>query len=115
MGYLPSRFSGESFPLTIIDCLHSGKPVLASDVGEIPSMLEADGKLAGCLFSLEKWKIPVRDVAEIIARCATDRNYYDEIKKMAPVAAEKFNPMVMRDKYDAIYTGLTHAKKDGSK
>ena len=40
MGFLPSRFQGESAPLVIIDCLFAGKPVLASDIGEIREMLD---------------------------------------------------------------------------
>ena len=53
IGFLPSRFKGESFPLVLIDCLLSGKPVLASDVGEIRYMLDSTDGLAGELFDLE--------------------------------------------------------------
>lgn len=35
MGLITSRFKGESYPLVIIDCLFAGKPVLASNIGEI--------------------------------------------------------------------------------
>ena len=53
IGFLPSRFKGESFPLVLIDCVLSGKPVLASDVGEIRYMLDSTDGLAGELFDLE--------------------------------------------------------------
>ena len=33
IGFLPSRFKGESFLLVIIYCLNAGKPVLASNIG----------------------------------------------------------------------------------
>jgi len=108
MGYLPSRFSGESFPLVIIDCLYSGKPVLASDLGEIPNMLEAGDAMAGKIFPLENWKIPVSQVARIIARCATDKVFYKQMKIVVPNAAEKFDPQIMRNKYDDIYVQLFH-------
>ncbi|ODS01222.1 hypothetical protein AUC68_12730 [Methyloceanibacter methanicus] len=39
LGFLPSRFKGESFPLTLIDCLAAGTPFLVSNVGETRSML----------------------------------------------------------------------------
>lgn len=106
MGYLPSRFKGESFPLTVIDCLHSGKPVLASAIGEIPAMLEVNGHYAGVLFSLKQWEIPIDQVAELIARCASDRVYYEEIKRYVPMAAAKFDPVAMKDKYDEVYCEL---------
>lgn len=107
MGYLPSRFKGESYPLTIIDCLHAGTPVLASDVGEISKMLDADGKIAGNLFTLNNWNIPVAQVAEIIVRCATDKAYYEQIRQSVPLAAKKFDPSVMLEKYHAVYTKIT--------
>ena len=64
MGFLPSRFKGESAPLVLIDCLLSGKPVLASDIGEIRHMLDSDDGLAGELVDLEEWEIPVEATPE---------------------------------------------------
>lgn len=40
---LPTRFSGESFPFCIVEALQVGTPVIATRVGEIPSMLEPPG------------------------------------------------------------------------
>ena len=106
MGFLPSRFSGESFPLTVIECLTAGRPVLASDVGEIRDMLGAEGDLAGCLFELRDWQIPVDELAEKISRCATDNHYYQCLSEAVTAAAEKFNPYTMRDKYAEVYSQL---------
>ena len=55
---------------------------MASDVGEIPRMLRANGGSAGCLFSLQDWKIPVEDLADLIARCATDKAFYRELEEL---------------------------------
>mgnify|MGYP003814763903 FL=1 len=44
---LPTRFQGESFPLTLIQAMQVGTPVIATDVGEIASMLSRDGRRAG--------------------------------------------------------------------
>ncbi|MEN2786384.1 glycosyltransferase [Sphingomonas qilianensis] len=52
---VPTRFSGESFPLCIIQALQVGTPVVASDVGEIRSMLIEDGRKGGIVID------PVRD------------------------------------------------------
>lgn len=47
---VPSRFSGESFPLCIIQALQIGTPVVASLVGEIKNMIAPAGdKAAGIL------------------------------------------------------------------
>src|SRR5690606_2002964 len=59
VGFLPSRFKGESAPLVLIDCLRSGKPVIASNVGEIRQMLVAGDGIAGELFDLDNWEIDI--------------------------------------------------------
>jgi glycosyltransferase involved in cell wall biosynthesis/ubiquinone/menaquinone biosynthesis C-methylase UbiE len=44
---LPTRFSGESFPLAIIQALQARRPVIATDVGEIARMLKQSGECGG--------------------------------------------------------------------
>ncbi|MDB5415466.1 MAG: glycosyltransferase [Rubritepida sp.] len=42
---LPTRFHGESFPLALVQAMQVGKPIIATDVGEISRML-IQGELA---------------------------------------------------------------------
>lgn len=65
MGFLPSRFRGESAPLVVIDCLLAGKPVLASDIGEIRGMLDSPEGLAGQLFSLRDWELDLEAIGRL--------------------------------------------------
>jgi glycosyltransferase involved in cell wall biosynthesis len=102
-GFLPSRFSGESFPLTIIDCLATGVPVLASDKGEIPSMLRTDDGIAGAIFLLRDGKIPIEEVADIVVDYATNDARYQEAKNAVAAAASAFDPIVMLGQYAEIY------------
>lgn len=44
---VPTRFAGESFPLCIIQALQVNTPVIATNVGEIASMLIVDGVTGG--------------------------------------------------------------------
>lgn len=44
---IPTRFSGESYPLCLIQAMQSGVPAIATDVGEIQSILKQHGKNAG--------------------------------------------------------------------
>ena len=47
---LPTRYGGESFPLTIIQALQEGLPVIATDIGEIANMItNRGGRRAGIL------------------------------------------------------------------
>jgi glycosyltransferase involved in cell wall biosynthesis len=106
MGFLPSRFRGESFPLVIIDCFHSGRPVLASDIGEIGRMIMTPDGPAGMLFSLDKWKIPVPEVARLIAACAQDRDMYMTCLSRVSAAAAKFDAAELLKNYDSVYMEL---------
>ena len=45
----PTRFGGESFPLSIIQALQEGLPVIATRIGEIPSMIAEGKETAGAL------------------------------------------------------------------
>ena len=44
---VPTRFAGESFPLCIIQALQVGVPVIATDIGEIASMLRVEDVTGG--------------------------------------------------------------------
>lgn len=103
MGFLPSRFGGESYPLVIIDCLNTGKPVLASNIGEIKTMLQTDDGIAGAVFDLDEWSIPIVKVGNIIARFANNPDAYKQATSLAPTAARRFDPKIMIDKYEEVY------------
>jgi glycosyltransferase involved in cell wall biosynthesis len=109
---LPSRFKGESFPLVIIDCLFSGKPVLASSIGEIPEMLKAENGLAGSLFELDDFQISINRLSEIIARLANDDEYYQGILSNVAQASKKFDVELMIDKYVDVYNSA-YKKRTG--
>lgn len=48
---LPSRYPGESFPLTLIQAFQAGTPCIATDIGEIKGMSTLDGNEAGIIFT----------------------------------------------------------------
>ena len=45
--FLPTRFVGESYPLTIIQAMQVGCPVIATNIGHIEKMLHFDGLCGG--------------------------------------------------------------------
>ena len=90
MGFLASRFRGESFPLSIIECLFSGNPFIASDIGEIRNMLTTQEGMAGAVFELDDWKIPVIKVAQIVAEFAPNPDIYQQARALAERAAQPF-------------------------
>ncbi len=52
IGILPSYFIGESLPLSLIEMIAKGLPLIASDVGEIPSIIGEGEAAAGLLIPL---------------------------------------------------------------
>ena len=103
LGFLPSKFRGESFPLVIIECLQSGRPVLASNLGEIAYMLEGPDGLAGELTELEGESLNLEQLARSIASLATDPVRYQSRLSAVPAAARKFDPDILAAKHDIAY------------
>lgn len=110
MGFLPSRFKGESFPLVVIDCIYAGRPVLASNIGEIKNMLWTEAGLAGEVFDLAEWKIPVQSLGEIILSLANSPDKYGNLLERATLAARKFDPARMVDSYESVYQACINSE-----
>jgi glycosyltransferase involved in cell wall biosynthesis len=103
LGFLPSRFRGESYPMVIIECFQANRPVLASDIGETARMLETESGPAGSVFALDNWKLPVDRIAKLIAEYATNKEFYSEHLKRVPEAVKKFDPEKMVERYEMVY------------
>jgi glycosyltransferase involved in cell wall biosynthesis len=108
MGLLPSRFAGESFPLVLIDCLLAGRPMLASNLGEIKFMLTVNGSVAGEVFDLLDGEIRVEDLADRMVRLANDGVALKNIRGVVELAASKFDVEAMASKYEAVYRSALH-------
>lgn len=104
IGFLPSKFKGESFPLVIIDCLLAGKPMIASDIGEIKSQLVAtEEALAGVVVGLDNWEIPKEKLVEIIVDLAGDEKKYNSLLARVDQASKKFDIGEIAKQYEAVY------------
>lgn len=91
MCFLPTSFAGESMPLSIIEALMVHTPVLATDIGEITSMLQSRLGLAGLTFPLCRGDIPIMTVAQGICHFASDHAAYARAVAAAAVCAAKFD------------------------
>jgi len=63
----------DAFPDTVLEALHTGCPVIASDVGGLPEMLE----FPDLLFDLAN----VLQIADRIERCIVDENFYLKLRE----------------------------------
>ena len=99
IGLLPSEYSGESFPLFIIDSFFAGRPVVSSNIGEIPAMIED----AGIVFDLVEGKVPIEELAKILRELADNPVRYEKLKRRVEVVAQKFLIENVAEKYIEIY------------
>jgi glycosyltransferase involved in cell wall biosynthesis len=116
VGLLPSYFLGESVPLAIIECLAAGKPVIASDIGEIPNMItDANNNMAGIIVKLEKGSLVIDDLTSAIVRMATDQEFYNRCANSAKEVREKFSISPVTDVYISCYKKLAFSNISSSK
>ncbi len=104
LGILPSFFEGESQPLTLIECLAAGTPYLASDIGEIASMLSTPEGSAGLTIPLSHGQVPVQAFAEAILAYVENPQRHQHQRRLAGLAASKFSAQAMLDAYTKVYT-----------
>jgi glycosyltransferase involved in cell wall biosynthesis len=112
---VPSRFSGESFPLCIIQAFQSGTPVVASRVGEIATMLAPPDQMpAGILIEpSEDNDLFVRSLegAMEIMLSEARRNEYAEA---ARILGEGYSMDKLVSVYGRLYENLLAETQNGA-
>lgn len=101
---LPSLFSYESLPTVVIEYLYCGKPVIATDVGEIGAMITApDGQLAGSLLAFDGLDISVPELRDSMLRAYESRIAAPLITERALAAFRKFDMTNCVTRYLELY------------
>jgi O-antigen biosynthesis protein len=104
---LPSTFSGESFPLVLIDYLVMGVPAIASSIGDIPRMLRSTLGDAGYLIDTKDRAISPTRLASRIAKFAgLGKDARDLLRARALRASEKFDFDNMLHAFECVYEAL---------
>ena len=85
----------------IIDSFFAGRPVVSSNLGEVPAMIGE----AGIVFDLVNGKVPVAELAKILRTLADNPKAYERIKSHVAESAEKFSLERVAEKYIAVYEG----------
>lgn len=101
---LPSQFSAESLPTVVIEYMLLGKPVIATDVGEISAMLEASGNApAGLLLELGNTAAMVPRMQAALKKLYYDKALRTSMGANALRAAKKFDMGACVDAYLSVY------------
>lgn len=100
---VPSRFSGESFPLCIIQALQTGIPVIASRIGEIETMIAPTGQsAAGILIDA----VPDDEAFVRLLEGAMEAMLSPVQRSEYAAAAQKLGEGYSMDKLVAVYGAL---------
>ena len=93
---LPSKYEG--MPMTIIEAMGTGLPVVATAVGGVPDMLkqEQSGLLTAC---------EPDAVAEAVIRLAKDPALRERLGRAAKQESRRFSAETMAERYCAAYRG----------
>lgn len=106
---LPSYFKGESVPLTIIESFMAGKPVVASDIGEVSNMItDFNNKRAGIAVELLDGKVSEKKFADAIVRMVNDEEFYQECIETVKNVKNKFVIDNVANRYIEIYRQIAH-------
>lgn len=82
----------DCFPITIIESIISGVPVISTDVGEIPQMINRDGAEAGAIVPRMVGGEPsVEEYTKEMKKFVCDTEYYSNLKENCKVVMENFN------------------------
>lgn len=97
LALLPSIYAGESAPLSVLEALAAGTPVLASDLGRIGEMLGG----AGEVFPLADGRIDIEGLTARIAALTGDAARLAAMRAAIPPAEDDAARMVAA--YGALY------------
>lgn len=112
VGMLPTYYKGESLPNTVIEYLFCGKPVLASNIGEIKNMIGAGTSLpAGYTFNLSAGgPIIFSELIEKMASYVSNSSLYKEHAANTQIQIAKFRMEYCISQYEEFFFTLLNSK-----
>lgn len=103
---LPTQFIGESFPLTLVQSFQVGTPAIATDIGSIPSMMEADGRSAGILVRLDSETFVMELACAMIKM--TENAFRSARAEDASIIGRRYDLDLLAREYLSLYAKAGH-------
>jgi len=103
VGLLPTYYASESLPTTVIEYLAMGKPVIATNVGEIERMLETDAGIAGIVIKENDPKKMTAPLHEAMMHLAGNDDCYSKAADCCTEAFKKFSMQRCVNEYLSLY------------
>jgi L-malate glycosyltransferase len=109
---LPTYFSGESLPCSVVEYLAQGKPVVASNIGGIPEMLDYQGERAGVLIDLdETGKVDVSAFTTAMLIYVHSTDLIDKHSQLAYLAFDKFRLEHCIKEYKTLFSDVIQTQR----
>lgn len=99
VGLLPTTYPSESLPTVVIEYLCCGKPVIASNAGEINNMITVDKNEAGLIIPIKNNCVSVDTVSIAMQTYFVDKNLLAEHTKNTSICYEQFDMIKCIDAY----------------
>jgi len=110
VGLLPTYYPSESLPTTIIEYLQCGKPIIASDTGEIRLMIEDAHLQAGIVIGLKDGKVNVEELKQAMQKLIEDEQLRERFEHNAIRLSGRFDINVCGEKYAKLFESLYSSK-----
>lgn len=111
---LPSRYPGESFPLSLIQAFQAGVPCIATDVGEIKRMTKIGSREAGLIFQpTDDTEVFVDELSQTMEKIL-DESSRAELREAASRLGKSFDINELASEYLKEYLSLIEGRDDSA-
>jgi glycosyltransferase involved in cell wall biosynthesis len=111
---VPTRFAGESFPLCIIQALQVGVPVIASDVGEIATMLNDRNVTGGVVVRSSRFDALFEMRFAAAMHSLVDNRRREQLRAGAVKLGSGYDMSELTNQYVALYNDALDGCSDNS-
>jgi glycosyltransferase involved in cell wall biosynthesis len=94
----------DCLPNTIIESVCLDVPVISTNVGEIPQMIQKEGKAAGIIVPVAgNGKPTVAGFEDAMEKLISDKEYYNALKSNCSIVAQNFDMDICVENYISFY------------
>jgi len=110
---LPTTFKGESLPLVLLEALAAQKPVIATNIGEVDSVVRAcdDHRTIGWLLELGNEEEMASSLSFLMHQAYTKSDAYQSRHHNAKLRSQEYSIEAVAKEYTAIFRSVYYHEK----
>ena len=107
IGVLPSFFEGETFGISVLEYLSNGKPVIVTDWGGLPEVMQDGEHHAGYVVGFhDDGKPNIGEIEDAIVKMASDPEVYADLRRNIDKVISRFDWKLISAEYQETYQKL---------